>query len=178
MKQLFTLFLGLALTVGYAQKKELKTAQKQFKATKVEEAKATLSANQALFEGSTDAKIKSQYHLLLGQIARLDKAFQNAFDNLKVGRRKSAIKATVDTEMQQLTSDIVNAAIEQSEAKDFIASSNNLFLAYQMNPEANEDYSICSDQCCQWIRLPIGIGTLYLTPRYKLHRCGHKILCD
>ena len=52
----------------------------------------------------------------------------------------SAIKATLDTEMQQLTSDIVNAAIEQSEAKDFIASSNNLFLAYQMNPEANEDY--------------------------------------
>ena len=48
MKQLFTLILGLALTVGYAQKKELKTAQKQFKAAKVEEAKATLSANKAL----------------------------------------------------------------------------------------------------------------------------------
>lgn len=140
MKQLFTLILGLALTVGYAQKKELKAAQKQFKAAKVEEAKATLSTNKALIEGSTDAKIKTQYHLLLGQIARLDKAFQNAFDNLKLAEGNSAIKATVDTEMQQLTSDIVNAAIEQSEAKDFIASSNNLFLAYQMNPEANEDY--------------------------------------
>ena len=73
MKQLFTLFLGLALTVGFAQKKELKTAQKQFKASKVEEAKATLETNKALLEGTTDAKIKTQYHFLLGQIARLDK---------------------------------------------------------------------------------------------------------
>ena len=32
----------------------------------------------------------------------------------------SSIKAALATEMQQLTSDIVNAAIEQSEAKDFI----------------------------------------------------------
>lgn len=140
MKQLFTLFLGLALTVGFAQKKELKTAQKQFKASKVEEAKATLETNKALLEGSTDAKIKTQYHFLLGQIARLDKAFQSAYDNFKMAEGNSSLKAALATEMQQLTSDIVNAAIEQSEAKEFIPSSNNLFLAYQMDPEANVDY--------------------------------------
>ena len=140
MKQLFTLFLGLALTVGFAQKKELKTAQKQFKASKVEEAKATLETNKALLEGATDAKIKTQYHFLLGQIARLDKDFQSAYDNLKMAEGNSSIKAALATEMQQLTSDIVNAAIEQSEAKEFIPSSNNLFLAYQMDPEANIDY--------------------------------------
>ena len=140
MKQLFTLFLGLALTVGFAQKKELKTAQKQFKASKVEEAKATLETNKALLEGATDAKIKTQYHFLLGQIARLDKDFQSAYDKLKLAEGNSSIKAALATEMQQLTSDIVNAAIEQSEAKEFIPSSNNLFLAYQMDPEANIDY--------------------------------------
>ena len=140
MKQLFTLFLGLALTVGFAQKKELKTAQKQFKASKVEEAKATLETNKALLEGATDAKIKAQYHFLLGQIARLDKDFQTAYDNFKMAEGNSSIKAALATEMQQLTSDIVNAAIEQSEAKEFIPSSNNLFLAYQMDPEANIDY--------------------------------------
>ena len=140
MKQLFTLFLGLALTVGFAQKKELKTAQKQFKASKVEEAKATLETNKALLEGATDAKIKTQYHFLLGQIARLDKDFQSAYNNLKMAEGNSSIKAALATEMQQLTSDIVNAAIEQSEAKEFIPSSNNLFLAYQMDTEANIDY--------------------------------------
>ena len=140
MKQLFTLFLGLALTVGFAQKKELKTAQKQFKASKVEEAKATLETNKALLEGTADAKIKTQYHFLLGQIARLDKTFQVSYDNLKMAEGNSSIKAALETEMQQLTSDIVNAAIEQSEAKEFVPSSNNLFLAYQMDPEANVDY--------------------------------------
>ena len=34
MKHLFTLILGLLITVGYAQKKELKQAQKLFKASK------------------------------------------------------------------------------------------------------------------------------------------------
>ena len=140
MKQLFTLFLGLALTVGFSQKKELKTAQKQFKSSKVEEAKATLESNKALLEGTTDVKIKTQYHFLLGKIARLDKEYKAAYDNLTLAEGNSSIKADLATEMQQLTSDIVNAAIEQSEAKDFIASSNNLFLAYQMDPEANVDY--------------------------------------
>ena len=48
MKHSFTLLLGLLITVGYAQKKELKQAQKLFKASKKEEAKASLSANQAI----------------------------------------------------------------------------------------------------------------------------------
>ena len=76
----------------------------------------------------------------MGQIARLDKDFQSAYDNLKMAEGNSSIQAALATEMQQLTSDIVNAAIEQSEAKEFIPSSNNLFLAYQMDPEANIDY--------------------------------------
>lgn len=140
MKHLFTLVLGLLVTIGYAQKKELKQAQKLFKASKVEEAKASLSTNKALIEGSDDAKIKTQYHFLKGQIARLDKAYQAAYDNLKLAEGNASLKAALVTEIQQLTSDIVNAAIAQSEAKEFITSSKNLFLAYQINPEDNKDY--------------------------------------
>lgn len=140
MKQLFTLFLGLLITVGYAQKKELKQAQKLFKASKIDEAKASLETNQALIEGTDDVKIKTQYHFLKGQIARLDKDFQVAYDNLKLAEGNASIKSLLSTEMQQLTSDVVNEAIAQSEAKEFIPSSNNLYLAYQMNPEANKDY--------------------------------------
>jgi tetratricopeptide (TPR) repeat protein len=140
MKHLFTLILGLLVTVGYAQKKELRQAQKLFKASKIEEAKTSLSANQAIIEGSDDAKIKTQYHFLKGQIARLDKDFQASYDNLKLAEGNSALKAVLTTEIQQLTSDIVNAAIAQSEAKEFIPSSENLYLAYQINPEENKDY--------------------------------------
>ncbi|MCH1418069.1 MAG: tetratricopeptide repeat protein [Flavobacteriaceae bacterium] len=140
MKYLFTLILGLLVTLGYAQKKELRQAQKFFKASKIEEAKTSLSANQAIIEGSDDAKIKTQYHFLKGQIARLDKDFQASYDNLKLAEGNSALKAALTTEIQQLTSDIVNAAIAQSEAKEFIPSSENLYLAYQINPEENKDY--------------------------------------
>ena len=140
MKHLFTLILGLLVTVGYAQKKELRQAQKLFKASKIEEAKTSLSANQTIIEGSDDAKIKTQYHFLKGQIARLDKDFQASYDNLKLAEGNSALKAALTTEIQQLTSDIVNAAIAQSEAKEFIPSSENLYLAYQINPEENKDY--------------------------------------
>lgn len=140
MKQLFTLFLGLLLTTGFAQKKELKQAQKLFKASKLEEAKASLSTNQALIESSDDTKIITQYYFLKGQIARLDKDFKEAYENLKLVNGNNALKAALTTEMQQLTSDVVNTAIAQSDAKDFIASSKNLYLAYQMNPEDNKDY--------------------------------------
>lgn len=140
MKHLFTLILGLLVTVGYAQKKELRQAQKLFKASKIEEAKTSLSANQAIIEGSDDAKIKTLYHFLKGQIARLDKDFQASYDNLKLAEGNSALKAALTTEIQQLTSDIVNAAIAQSEAKEFIPSSENLYLAYQINPVENKDY--------------------------------------
>ena len=140
MKHLFTLILGLLVTVGYAQKKELRQAQKLFKASKIEEAKTSLSANQAIIEGSDDAKIKTQYHFLKGQIARLDKDFQASYDNLKLAEGNSSLKTALATEIQQLTSDIVNAAIAQSEAKEFIPSSENLYLAYQINPEENKDY--------------------------------------
>lgn len=140
MKHLFTLVLGLLVTIGYAQKKELRQAQKLFKASKVEEAKVTLSTNQALIEGSDDAKIKTQYHFLKGQIARLDKDYQVAYDNLKLAEGNASLKSALVAEIQQLTSDIVNAAIAQSEAKEFIPSSKNLFLAYQINPEDNKDY--------------------------------------
>ena len=139
MKQLFTLFLGLLVTIGYGQKKELKHAQKLFKASKIEEAKAYLNANQAIIEGSDDVKIKTQYHFLKGQIARLDKDFQGSYDNLKLAEGNSSLKALLTTEIQQLTSDIVNTAIAQSEAKEFIPSSENLYLAYQINPEENKD---------------------------------------
>ena len=70
-----------------------------------------------MFEGTADTKIKTQYHFLLGKIARLDKEFKVAYDNLKLAEGNSAIKTDLGAEIQQLTSDIVNAAIEQSELK-------------------------------------------------------------
>ena len=119
-KQIYIPFILLLSISLFAQKKELKQAQKLFKASKIEEAKASLSANQSIIEGSDDVKIKSQYHFLKGQIARLDKDFQASYDNLKLAEGNSSLKSLLNTEIRQLTSGIVNAAIAQSEAKEYI----------------------------------------------------------
>ena len=47
MKHFFTFLLTLVVTLGWAQKKELKQAQKLYKSAKISEAKASLDANQA-----------------------------------------------------------------------------------------------------------------------------------
>ena len=136
MKQLFTLFLGLVLSVGIAQKKELKQAQKLFKASKISEASASLKTNQALIEGSDDVKIKDQYYLLKGQIARLEEDYQVSYDNLSLVQNGDLAAS----ELRLLTSDIVNAAIKQSEQQEFVLSAKNLFLAYTIDKQANIDY--------------------------------------
>lgn len=140
MKQLFTLFVGLLITVGYGQKKELKLAKKQFKAANYEEASATLTTHQALIESSDDPKITTQYHFLKGQIARINGDFQVAYDNLLLAEGNKSLSAVLGDEKQQLTADIVNTAIQQSEEKEYVVSSDNLYLAYTMNPEVNIDY--------------------------------------
>ena len=140
MKQLFTLFLGLVLSTSFAQKKELRQAQKLFKASKLTEASASLQANQAIIEGTDDAKIRDQYHLLKGQIARLQENYQSAYDNLILVKTNATAKDLAESELTLLTSDLVNTAIKQSEEKAFLASSKNLFLAYTIDNDANIDY--------------------------------------
>ncbi len=104
------------------------------------EASASLQANQAIIEGTDDVKIKDQYHLLKGQIARLQEDFQAAYDNLILVNTNATAKGLAATELTLLTSDLVNAAIKQSEEKSYLASSKNLYLAYTIDNEANIDY--------------------------------------
>ena len=67
MKHFFTFLLTLVVTLGWAQKKELKQAQKLYKSAKISEAKASLDANQALLE-SAELKYAAPYNLLRSQI--------------------------------------------------------------------------------------------------------------
>ena len=139
MKHLFTLILGLLVTLGYAQKKELRQAQKLFKASKIEEAKASLNANQAIIEGSDEVKIKTQYHFLKGQIARLDKDFQASYDNLKLAEGNSSLKTLIKEETNTLLDDVINAAVALQEEQNYGAASDNLFLAYLISDKTRTD---------------------------------------
>ncbi|MGB2171571.1 MAG: tetratricopeptide repeat protein [Flavobacteriaceae bacterium] len=140
MKQLFTLLLGLALTFGLAQKKELKQAQKLFKGAKIAEAKTLLSNNEGLFSTTADKKIKTQYHFLKAKIARSESDFAVAYENYQLAEGNSSIKTALADEISELTVDVVKAAIDQSDKGDYLISAKNLYLAYQINPESNITY--------------------------------------
>ena len=139
MKHLLQLFLVLTVSFSFAQKKELKLAQKLYKSQKISEARASLDTNKALLEGA-EAKISAQYYLLNAQVARAEKNYSLAFDQLGLAKEKKANADLVSQESQALTADLVNQAITLSETEAFLESSNLLYLAYKLDKKANVDY--------------------------------------
>ena len=129
MKHFFTILFTLVATIGLAQKKELKQAQKLYKASKISEAKASLDANQALLE-SAELKYASAYNLLRSQISLAEKRYQDSYDFLVLAKKNPSLKTKTSEQEGLLVSAAVNTAIEQSENKEFVASANNLYLSY------------------------------------------------
>jgi tetratricopeptide (TPR) repeat protein len=139
MKHFFTFLLTLVVTLGWAQKKELKQAQKLYKSAKISEAKASLDANQALLE-SAEMKYAAPYNLLRAQIALAEEDYQASYDYLQLAQKDSGLSSKTSEQKRLLIAAIINAAIEQSEKQEFIASAKNLYLSYVIDPEANVDY--------------------------------------
>ena len=139
MKYFFTFLLTLMVTLGWAQKKELKQAQKLYKSAKISEAKASLDANQALLE-SAEMKYAAPYNLLRSQIALAEEDYQVSYDYLQLAQKDSGLSFKTSEQKRLLVAEIINAAIEQSESKEFIASAKNLYLSYVIDPVANVDY--------------------------------------
>ena len=139
MKHFFTFFLTLMITFGWSQKKELKQAQKLYRSAKISEAKASLDANQALLE-SAELKYAAPYNLLRSQITLAEEAYQASYDYLQLAQKDSGLTSKTDEQKRLLIFAIINTAIEQSDNKEFIASAENLYLSYVIDPEANADY--------------------------------------
>ena len=139
MKHFFTFLLTLVVTLGWAQKKELKQAQKLYKSAKMSEAKVSLDANQALLE-SAELKYAAPYNLLRSQITLAEEAYQASYDYLQLAQKDSGLSSKTDEQKRLLIAAIINTAIEQSESKEFVASAENLYLSYIIDPVANVDY--------------------------------------
>ncbi|MEE3034882.1 MAG: tetratricopeptide repeat protein [Bacteroidota bacterium] len=136
-----TLFLIIFLfsTFGLAQKKELRKAQKLFIEGKVDESFKILEENDALFDNADDKTLAS-YSLLLAKIARSNLEFQKAFDFLSSIKDVPNVKSDVSVEFIELTSNLINSAIEDNKEKNYSSSVEKLFLAYSISPKKNVDY--------------------------------------
>ena len=123
----------------YGQKKELKKAIKLFEAGDIKGAKDLLDTSSSLFEG-VDAKITNQKLYLEGRISQANKNFQLAYDKFKAFTASGGKDLNYDNQIETLTSDIVNSAIEDNAEKRFETATAKLYLAYEINPEQNKDY--------------------------------------
>ena len=136
------IFFAIALLIsvsGFAQKKELRKAQKLFSEGKVDESFKMLEESDALFD-TADDKTLASYSLLLAKIARSKSEFKKAYDFLSPITNSPSVKSDVAIELNELTTDIINSAIKDNEKKEYSASAEKLFLAYSISPETNSDY--------------------------------------
>ena len=139
MKHIALLTFILIFNFSFAQKKELRKAKKLYDAGDISGASQLLIDNQSILENA-DQKVKPNYDFLRGKIAQNNKDFQDAFDLYNSVKEVASIKEEVAQQLNLLSGDIVNSAIDDNGNGDFKSSTEKLYLAYMIDPELNADY--------------------------------------
>ncbi|MFB9055603.1 tetratricopeptide repeat protein [Mariniflexile ostreae] len=126
-----------ACVFSFAQKKELRTAEKAIKGNNYAEAKAALNqAKSAMSE--MDGKQEAQYYYLFGQALYANGAGSNAdFD--KALESLNNVKAGYGQEVKDLKRDMINKLLERGnkayESKDYVGSSDYFEKIYRLSPK-------------------------------------------
>jgi tetratricopeptide (TPR) repeat protein len=136
------MLIGLA---GFAQKSEIKAAEKAMKSGDAATAKASLQSAAGAIAGA-DERTQAQYYFLKGQVySDLAKkgdmsAFGEAVDSYKkvlsVEEASGKVKYSGDAKAQtsSVANDLVNAAVEDNKEKKFKDAAEKLYMAYELSP--------------------------------------------
>ena len=139
MKRIFLLLFFILFNFSFSQKKELRKAQKLYDNGDLSGSEKILTDFQSLLE-NIDDKLKPNYYLLKGKIAKDNKQFNKAFDVLMPLKDVKSIEEDLERTLALLAADIVNSAIEDNSKGDFKSSAEKLYLAYEVDKEQNVDY--------------------------------------
>lgn len=139
---LAALFIGAA---SFAQKSEIKAAEKSLKGGESAAAIASLESVQGAISGA-DEKVQAQYYYVLGQ-AKADMA--NKGTNEAFGEAVTAFKKVIEIEeasgkakytdevkqrLAAISADLVNSAVDDNSAENFDSAADKLYMSYQINP--------------------------------------------
>ncbi|MCH2193893.1 tetratricopeptide repeat protein [Kordia sp.] len=153
MKKTILIFSALLITAfSFAQKKELKAAERALKKGNTVEAKDMLKSISSTIE-SADAKYKAKYYFLKGKTyqdladkgmdadASLKTAGEAYNKLLAFEREQKEFKYTKQAKpnLQTMISKMVDKAINAQNAKDYSKASDLLHLTYTLQPE-NKDF--------------------------------------
>lgn len=147
MKTRIIILAAMSFTmVGFAQKNEIKAADKALKEGDAMGAKTSLETASGSI-GGADEKVQAQYHFLRGKIyADLakkgdDSAFETAVSSFKKADEieKKSGKVKYGKEIQQhlaaVTADLVNSAVADNGEKKFKEAAEKLYLSYKISPK-------------------------------------------
>lgn len=140
MKTKMMLLLALSISViGFAQKDEIKAATKAMKTGDAAGAKAALEGASGTIDGA-DAKLQAQYYALLGDASKQLSDFDGAIAayNKVVSVEEASGKAKYSNDAKQklgqITGDLVNAAVDDNNNKNYSSAATKLYQAYKLSP--------------------------------------------
>lgn len=139
MKKIILFFLIILFNFSFAQKKELRKAQKLYDSGDLAGSEQILNEFESILE-NIDDKFKPNYKLLKGKVAKDNKNFTAAFDILMPLKGIKSIEEDLEQTLALLAADIVNSAIDDNNKGDFKSSAQKLYLAYEVDKEQNIDY--------------------------------------
>ena len=138
MKINIFLITCLIFSFSFSQKKELRNANKKFNTGDIDGANEILKSNKEIFENA-DSKVFNNYVFLSAKILRSKENFEESYQKLKSIESVKNLAEEVSSELQSLSSDIVNSAILDNQQENFSQASKKLYLAYTIDKSA-EDY--------------------------------------
>ncbi len=131
--------------MGFSQKDAIKTAEKAMKSGDGASALTALEGAASSIDGA-DAKLQAQYYYLKGN-AHLDvaqkgdgSAFEPAMEayNKLIEVEETSGKAKYSNDarqkLTQMTSDLVNAAVEDNNNKNYQEAADKLYMGYKLSP--------------------------------------------
>ncbi|WP_209403747.1 tetratricopeptide repeat protein [Pseudozobellia sp. WGM2] len=147
MKTKFLILASLCFSMlGFAQKNEIKTAEKALKGGDAAAAKTALDAVSGSISGA-DEKLQAQYYFTRGKAyADLAKkgdsgAFEEAATSfqkvIEVEEKSGKNKYSDETKqhMTALSADLVNSAVEDNGNKKFKEAAEKLYTSYKISPQ-------------------------------------------
>lgn len=140
MRTRLILLFALSISViGFAQKDEIKAASKAMKSGDAAAAKSALEGVAGSIDGA-DAKLQAQYYSLMGdatsQLSDYDAAiaaYQKVI-SVEEASGKAKFSANAKQKLTQMTSELVNAAVEDNNNKKYTEGATKLYQAYTLSP--------------------------------------------
>ena len=139
MKKLIIYVLLLFVSFSYAQKRELRNANKFYTSGEYSSALDLLDSSKSLFDSSDD-KIKSQVMLLYGKIHTSMEDFSLAIKAFDMSRNMGISNQILSPELSKLETAIITSAVGDNETENFSEAAKKLKMVYDINPDINQQY--------------------------------------